>query len=220
MVAELTQQIQEGELAPGARLPTEAELAEGRGVSRTVVREALSRLQAAGLVETYRGRGSFVLARPSSTSFDPGSQRSVEEMVELLAFRIGIEVEAAGLAAVSRTDVQLEGIWAALDRLRQSSERPSAAVDADFQFHLRVALASGNRYYGDLISSLGPTMIALPRARLSAAIQPSAAARFAAVCTEHENVAAAIGRREPETARAAVRLHLSNSMERLRRCAP
>ena len=67
LMAELTRRIQAGELSAGDKLPTESEIVRERGVSRTVVREAISRLQAAGLVETRHGIGSFVLATPSQT---------------------------------------------------------------------------------------------------------------------------------------------------------
>ncbi|MBO5393722.1 MAG: winged helix-turn-helix transcriptional regulator, partial [Pseudomonas sp.] len=63
IVAELTQRILLGQLAPGEKLPSESTIVREHGVSRTVVREAISKLQAAGLVETRHGIGTFVLER-------------------------------------------------------------------------------------------------------------------------------------------------------------
>ena len=63
IVAELTQRILLGQLVPGEKLPSESAIVREQGVSRTVVREAISKLQASGLVETRHGIGTFVLER-------------------------------------------------------------------------------------------------------------------------------------------------------------
>ncbi|MFF5264329.1 FadR/GntR family transcriptional regulator [Actinomadura viridis] len=209
LVDTLTAHIQEGVIRPGERLPTESSLIETHGVSRTVVREAIARLKAAGLIETQHGRGSFVLARPSTTGFDP-APRSREDVLDLLDLRMGIEVEAAGLAADRRTEPALAALREALDGFARAAGHPSSAVNADFRFHLRIALATGNRYYGDLIASFGPAMIIMPRERLRPA-RPD----FDTIVAEHANIHAAIERRDREAARAAVRVHLSNSRARL-----
>ena len=91
------------------KLPAESALMEQFAVSRTVIREAISRLQAAGLVETYRGKGTYVLTRPSEESFTAGPEqiRTPEDRLQLLDFRLGLEVEASALAALRRTPTQL-----------------------------------------------------------------------------------------------------------------
>ncbi|MBF8189489.1 FadR family transcriptional regulator [Nonomuraea sp. K274] len=210
LVDTLTARIQEGVIRPGERLPTESGLVETYGVSRTVVREAIARLKAAGLIETQHGRGSFVLARPSTTGFDPAPGTGLPDVLDLLDFRMGVEVEAAGLAAGRRTEAALAGLREALDRFAGAAGHPGAAVGADFLFHLRVALATGNRYFGDLLGSLGPAMIIMPRERLRPD-RPD----FARIVTEHENIYAAIERGDAAGARAAVRVHLANSRARL-----
>jgi DNA-binding FadR family transcriptional regulator len=214
IVEDLKQRILAGRIAPGEKLPGENSLVEEFGVSRTVVREAVSRLQAAGLVETFQGRGSFVLEVPERT---PGLRevRSHRDVLELMDFRIGVESEAAGLAAERRTDHQLKGIERALDAFRRVGDDPGRSVEADFAFHLKVAVAAGNRFYGDLIGELGPMMIMLPRTRLDPAYEMSDPDHLTRVVHEHENIHAAIARSEPEAARAAMRVHLSNTRHRL-----
>jgi DNA-binding FadR family transcriptional regulator len=218
LVEQLKERILAGQIEPGQKLPTEASLVAEFGVSRTVVREAISRLQAAGLVETFQGRGSYVLALPETEGFAIGADRvrTHRDVVDMIDFRIGVEPEAAALAAERRTDVQLKAIERALRDLMRSGERHSGAVEADFEFHHRVALATGNRFYSDLLASLGPMMIMLPRTRLEPAFTVSDATHPARVSLEHENVYLAIARRDPEAARAAMRLHLANSRGRLR----
>ena len=75
LVTELSERIRSGQLKRGDKLPTESAIMEEQGVSRTVVREAISRLQASGLVETRHGIGTFVLDMPSPSGFriDPAT---------------------------------------------------------------------------------------------------------------------------------------------------
>jgi GntR family transcriptional regulator, transcriptional repressor for pyruvate dehydrogenase complex len=214
LVEELKRRILSGEIAPGEKLPAENSLVEEFGVSRTVVREAVSRLQAAGLVETFQGRGSFVLEVPERSS-GLREVRSHQDVLELMDFRIGVESEAAGLAAVRRTEHQLLGIERALADFRRIGDDPSRSVEADFAFHLKVAAAAGNRFYSELIGSLGPMMIMLPRTQLDPAYEMSDPGHVTRVVHEHENMYAAIARSDPESARAAARVHLANTRHRL-----
>jgi GntR family transcriptional repressor for pyruvate dehydrogenase complex len=214
IVEELKQRILSGEIAPGEKLPGENGLVEEFGVSRTVVREAVSRLQAAGLVETFQGRGSFVLEVPERTS-GLREVRSHRDVLELMDFRIGVESEAAGLAAGRRSVYQLKAIERALDEYRRIGDDPARSVEADFAFHLKVAVASGNRFYSDLIGELGPMMIMLPRTRLDPAYEMSDPDHLTRVIHEHENIHAAIEHADPEAARAAMRVHLSSTRHRL-----
>jgi GntR family transcriptional regulator, transcriptional repressor for pyruvate dehydrogenase complex len=219
LVERLKERILAGEIEPGRKLPAESSLTAEFGVSRTVVREAISRLQAAGLVETFQGRGSFVLALPEPAhefSLDASRVRSHRDVLDLLDFRIGLEVEAAGLAAERRTEHQLKAIARALADFRRTGENLGKLVEADFTFHSKIAVASGNRFYSDLLDSLGPMMIMLPRTRLDASYSPADPSHFTRVVMEHENIYDAIARSDPEGARAAARVHLSNTRHRLR----
>lgn len=217
LVERLKQRILAGDLAPGDRLPTESALAEEFEVSRTVVREAVSRLQAAGLVETFQGRGSFVLSLPPTEAFalDATRVRTHADVLDLLDLRLGVEVESAALAAARRTAHQLKAIERALADYKRLGHDPQGGVEADYAFHLKVAAASGNRFVTELLTSLGPGMVMLPRTRLDAAYTVSDADHFTRVTLEHENVALAVARGDAEAARAAMRLHLSNSRARL-----
>jgi DNA-binding FadR family transcriptional regulator len=217
LVRRLTDSIQAGDLRPGDRLPTESQLAQTHGVSRTVVREAMSRLNAQGLIETQQGRGSFVLASPSLVSFavDPGGVRSLEDLSELLEFRICFETESASLAAARADSRKIAAIGQALAGFIDEVGRPSESVRADFEFHRSIAVASGNRHLLQILDSLGRTAIATPRARLAVSNDEDGGAHHRVVAVEHQNIYEAIARRNPEDARAAMRVHLSNSRQRL-----
>jgi DNA-binding FadR family transcriptional regulator len=216
VVEGLKSRILDGSLAPGSKLPSEAELTEEYAVSRTVVREAVTRLRAEGLVETFQGRGSFVLALPEPTSFtvEASAIRSHHDVLAMVDFRLGIESEAAYLAAARRTPEGAEQVRAALEAFAAAG--PDEAVEADFAFHRAVAAATDNRFYLDLIDSLGPMMIMLPRTRLPEEFSLTDTAHVERVRREHDNVADAVLAGDPETARAAMRLHLGNTRRRLR----
>ena len=219
LVERLAEQVRRGDFAPGAKLPTEAGIIAAHGVSRTVVREAISRLSAMGLVETRHGIGSFVRDAGAGRNFriDPAELATIVEVLALLELRISLEGESAGLAATRRTRGQLQGLRRTLKAFERNVGNDDQTVNSDFQFHLQVAEATGNRYFSELMGSLG-TMI-IPRTRLNTAglAQEDLATYLKRVNREHHDILDAIERQDSEAARTAMRTHLSNSRERLRR---
>ncbi|MGY4646708.1 GntR family transcriptional regulator, transcriptional repressor for pyruvate dehydrogenase complex [Mycobacterium sp. URHB0021] len=215
VVAGLKDKILGGDLSAGHKLPSEAELIDEYGVSRTVIREAVTRLRAEGLVETFQGRGSFVLAMPEPTSFtvESATIRTHHDVLDMIDFRVGIETEAAALAAARIDDAGADSIRTALEAFVTAA--PEDAVEADFRFHRAVAAASGNRFYLGLVDSLGPMMILLPRTRLGDAYSLTDTAHVDRVRREHDSVAAGVIAGDPDIARAAMRVHLGNTRLRL-----
>jgi GntR family transcriptional regulator, transcriptional repressor for pyruvate dehydrogenase complex len=215
VVAGLKDKILAGDLPPGHKLPSEAELIDEYRVSRTVVREAVTRLRAEGLVETFQGRGSFVLAMPEPTSFtvESAAIRTHHDVLDMIDFRVGIESEAAALAAARIDPAAVESIKAALEAFVAAA--PEDAVDADFNFHRAVAAASRNRFYLGLLDSLGPMMIMLPRTRLGDAYSLTDTGHVDRVRREHDSIATAVIAGDPDVARAAMRVHLGNTRLRL-----
>lgn len=221
VVDALAGRIREGSLNAGEKLPTEAAIMEEFGVSRTVVREAISRLQAAGLVETRHGVGTFVVGLGEGSAFriSPDQLGTLQDVIEVLELRIGVETESAALAAVRRTPENLEALRNALKAFFAAVEEGRDAVGPDFQFHLEIARATQNHHFIDLMGTLGGMMI--PRARLEppGPLTPEREAYLRRVNSEHESIVDAITRQDPEAARAAMRTHLANSRERRRRLA-
>lgn len=188
---ELCRQIDAGLLAQGDKLISEAQLMHVHQVSRSVVRDALSRLQAKGLVETRHGIGSFVLARPERSE-------NAEDL-ELLEFRLGMATAAAGLAAGRRSEQALTQMRRALDEFHRTGDS-----EADFHFHRAIASGTGNSYFLDLVDSL------------KSARQRAQVDRHQRLI-EYERIYHAIAGCDVELAKAAMRQHLSNSLERLQR---
>ncbi len=221
LVEALGDRIRDGRLSPGNKLATEAALMAEFGVSRTVVREAISKLQASGLVETRHGIGTFVVGLGDGSSFRiaPEQLATLRDVVAMLELRIGVETEAAGLAAQRRTADNLLAMRDALDAFTQAVEAGRDAVSADFMFHLEIARATQNPHFANLMGTLGS--MAIPRARLDPAAAPDVErqAYLRRVNAEHESILDAISNQDVEAARAAMRTHLANSRERRRRAA-
>lgn len=207
-----------GEIKPGDKLPTESEIMLSFGVSRGVVREALSRLQAARLVQTQHGVGTFALEPHADGKFrldSPGIDGHAD-LLQALELRTSIESDAAGLAANRRTDAHLADMRSALADFAANLSVVGETVSPDFRFHLAIAQATGNRYYSELMSQLGLAVI--PRTRVSSSRMgpESREPHLRKVNQEHQDIYAAIERQDPEAARAAMRIHLVNSRERQR----
>lgn len=226
VVERFSERIRSGELPAGTRLPTEAALMAAFEVSRTVVREALSKLQAAGLVETRHGIGTFVIGPGDGPAFKITAEQfsTLQDVIAVLELRIGLETEAAGLAAQRRTEAHLAALRRALDAVIAAVEAGQDSVAADFQFHLEIARATQNPHFIELMATLGAQII--PRARLEqAGLAPTVSADASAerlaymrrVNAEHENILDAIASQDADAARAAMRTHLSNSRERRRK---
>ncbi len=220
LVEDLGDKIRAQKIRPGDKLPTESAIMQAYGVSRTVVREALSKLQAAGLVETHHGIGTFVL-RPRGGGMagmfrlEAADIATTVDVLAVLELRISLETESAGLAALRRTEEHLQGMREALDEFERNVQAAGDTVSPDFRFHLQIAQATGNPYFADIMTHLGTTII--PRTRVHAIRNQDRGGEYLSrVNREHEEILAAIARRDPDSARAAMRIHLTNSRERLR----
>jgi DNA-binding FadR family transcriptional regulator len=182
------------------------------------VREAISHLQAAGMAETRHGIGTFALLPEDNGLFrvHPDQIGTLRDTIALLELRIGLETEAAALAAIRRTDENLDKMQLALTAFKASIEAGQNAVQADFQFHTEIALATQNNHFIQFMALLGERVI--PRSRLSPPNDLPAArqAYLQRVHQEHESIFNAILHQDVDAARAASRTHLSNSRERLR----
>ena len=222
VVAGLDDDIRAARVRPGERLPTEADIMRRFDVSRTVVREALSRLQAGGLVQTRHGIGTFVSQPDLRGNFKISALdfATVADVIAVLELRISLETEAAGLAAQRRSQAHMDAMQAALAAFQESVQSHSDTVPADFQFHLEVARATGNPHFSDLMTYLGAMII--PRTRVDTP-QLAPHGRLVAlqrIHAEHESIFVAIRNRDADAARAAMRTHLGNSRERLRQAQP
>ncbi|MDR5755375.1 FadR/GntR family transcriptional regulator [Caballeronia sp. LZ035] len=219
VVSTLFEDIERGVLRPGDKIPTEVALMKQLSVSRSVVREAVSRLQAANVVETRHGIGTFIRApeERESMRLKDADLSSLLDIMAIIEFRIDLEGAAAALAAGRRTESHLKQISAALGQFEvQLASGSTDVLQHDVEFHLQIARASGNRYFHDVLSQMGRGVS--PRTRLGKEeiAELDQIEHLRHVLAEHKAIYQAIVRQDAEDARAAMRLHLSNSRERLR----
>jgi DNA-binding GntR family transcriptional regulator len=195
----LREAIVTGRLQPNERL-IEIDLAQSMGVSRTVIRTALARLEHEGLVEHERHRGARV--------------RLVEETeaVEILEARAVLEGLAARLAAqrATRQDTsELKAILRAMARLRKAGDLLGVS-DENVRLHRRIIETSGHATAARLIAALNSQMV---RFQYRTILLPGRSERSFA---EHTAIVDAIAAGDPDRAEAAMRTHLSHVADALR----
>jgi len=221
VVERLSTEIMGGRLQPGERLPTEQAMMAAMGVSRTVVREAVAALRAEGLVVTRQGVGAFVAADVQRRPFriDPEGLRSIEEVLNVVELRMGVEIESAGLAAERGSAGDIRSIRAALGEMDTAFARGELGVDEDVGFHRAIASATGNPQFVRFLEFLGRFVIPRRTVRPASERTEEQRAYLAGIQDEHRAIYAAIRDRDPQQARNAMRRHLTNSRERYRKLA-
>ncbi len=204
VVNELLGAIRVGRFKPGERLPSERQLAEDFGVSRASVREGLRILELMETIEVRQGRGAVVLAatrQPSGQPLRRWLDSHQGEVVELLEVREALESAAAALAA-SREASEIHPVLGASDEL-------DAIVNADVEFHKRVADRSGNDVLAGLVDELNGVLEASRYAMFAIPGRRERSHR------DHLSIARAINKRKPVEAAAAMRRHIANTMKEI-----
>jgi GntR family transcriptional regulator, transcriptional repressor for pyruvate dehydrogenase complex len=217
---QLAAQIQRGRIAPGDKLPAEARLVEQFKVSRTVLREAVSRLKSLGLVDSRQGSGVFVSASPpyAPLNFDAKHSDSREAVVQMAEVRRALEAEAAGLAAERRNAADVKKLKRAVQLLDRAVKAGGDGVEEDLQFHKAIADAAHNPFLIGTLDYLAQFMrgaIGVTRAN------EARRADFAAqVREEHAAVVFAIEAGEVAKARQAASRHMNNAIRRIQDADP
>jgi DNA-binding FadR family transcriptional regulator len=221
VVERIRAQITEGQLPPGARLPTEAAMMAAMGVSRTVVREAIAALRARGLVITRQGAGAFVNADPNRQPYaiDPEGLGSLGSVIEILELRTAVEVEAAAFAAERATATQLKAIAKAASTFSRAIAHGDRAVREDFDFHFAIAIATQNPRFVGFLEFLGGVIIPRQSIRTFEGKADLQQRYLESVEREHQAIVDAITARDPRKARDAMRKHLLNGKERYKNLA-
>ncbi|SER11465.1 transcriptional regulator, GntR family [Faunimonas pinastri] len=203
-----------GTLREGDRLPSENQMCRSFQASRPVVRQALLRLQADGLVVSRQGSGTFVQRRPPEglTRFTAAS--TVADMLRCLELRMAVESQAAALAALRRTPAQLHDLQHALEDIEKQMGTGELAVAADFGFHQAVAKASGNALFEQVLQGLHDTIERGMTVALSITREGSPE-RARRVHDEHHTIYRAIAQRDMQGADLAMRYHLERLRQRV-----
>jgi GntR family transcriptional regulator, transcriptional repressor for pyruvate dehydrogenase complex len=140
----------------GDRLPAERIIAEQLGVSRPILREALKRWAALGIIETRNGSGSYLrrLVEPGATYVVLSISAQRHRLEQLLELRRALEVEAAGLAAARRSEADLAHLHGCFTRADQVQGLGGSDPEADWAFHRAIYQAAGNPYFQEIVTAL------------------------------------------------------------------
>ena len=222
---QLRTQIKAERLAPGAKLPTEAALAAQFGVSRTVVREAVSRLKSLNLVHARQGSGVYVAEHPaiaplefSALGQDAGQTMSKTALVQMLELRRTLEAEAATRAAERASAADVRQIKHGVRALAQAVRAGQSGVEEDLQFHRSIAMAAHNPFLTSTLDYLAQFLrgaIGVTRANEARRDDFSEQVR-----SEHAAIVDAIAAGDPLAARGAASLHMDNAVLRIEQADP
>lgn len=216
VTAALRQAIHDGQYPVHSNLPTEAVLTQRYGVSRTVVREAISRLRVDGLVGTRQGSGTVVLGANPNVPFriDLDMRGSADHAIYVLELRRSVEAEMAALAAQRRSRTEAAAIWRALEAIAQATRQGRDGVKEDIAFHMAIAQASGNPLFPSMLRFLGHLLTdTMHLTRGHEAQYPRKAQK---VIAEHTALAQSIQDGDAVAARRAASTHMRNTDMRIR----
>ncbi len=205
--------IKSGAYGSDERLPTEHDLAAEFEVSRPIIREALKRLRDQGLIYSRQGAGSFVRSIGLKQPLGFGQLENVSDLLNCYEFRLALEPEAAACAAERHDAARLQAIGAALELMRDATNRQTHREDADFLFHLAIANAAENTYFSTAMEAL-KDHIAVGMRFHGASVKREASGLMR-VFGEHNAIYEAIRDRDGARARDLMREHLLGSRERL-----
>ena len=211
---EILGQIVAGDFKIGDRLPSENQISTEHEVSRAVVREALARLYADGVTVTRRGAGTYVQRQPGREFLRLSPIGGVADLMRCFEFRIGLEGEAASLAAQRRTEEQLAAIEEAFEELNRINATGQVGIQEDIRFHAAIADASRNQLFIQTLEALAIHVVNGMKITRTLSLTRSKK-RLALVQDEHRRVVEAIRESDVEHAREAMRAHISNAKNRV-----
>ena len=210
--------IVKGEFGVGTRLPGERGLLQRFSVSRTVIREAISRLESRGLLRVYPSRGTFVTGTPEwgvKAQWQSWIARDSDKILALLEVRECLEIRAAALATERATDHDLAELRLAHLNFEQQCARGSLADMShwDKMFHYALAACSRNEVLASFVQNANDVVMSLRRSTLA---DPAVARRS---LEQHRRIIEAVESRDADRAMQAVAEHIASTRETISRLA-
>jgi len=211
IIRQIRSLITSGQLKPGDKLPPERKLAEKFGVGRSVVRDAIRKLEFYGIVKTQPQSGT-VIAGMGIVALE-GLITDVLNIEEtdfnsLVETRVLLEVNAAGKAAERRTPDDIIVLKKALDAYIAKVSQGESAVEEDLLFHIKIAEASGNKVLKSLMLIITPDIVK-NFTRLNVCKDD----RVERTVQEHQKILEHIINQDVQKAEEAMRLHLRDIVE-------
>ncbi len=203
-----------GRVKPGDRLPAERELADTMGVSRPTIREAVGRLVTLGFLEQHQGQGTFVrdvAGEPGRNPLQALVANAQDVARHLLEVRLGLECNAAVLAARRATEEDILQLESSLESIRRLTDAGHTAFREDVYFHMRIAYASKNPVQITLMKYFYDLLLQGIRENLEHLYRVPDNKRL--IRSQHEGVFLAIRNRDTHAAFDAMRQHITFVMD-------
>ena len=202
-----------GKLKPGEKLMTERELAQAMDVSRTTIRDAIQRLSAMGLIVQRQGQGTFV------KSYDAGHENPLAKAIEaqnasiedLLEVRIGLECNAASLAALRADESDIKAMTRSIEEMQQEVASGRLGTEADTSFHMAIAYAAKNPIHILIMRNFYDYLFHGIRESLESLYEKPA--NIQAIIKQHSTILAAITSRDADASYSAMKIHIRFVME-------
>ncbi|HLQ82814.1 MAG TPA: FadR/GntR family transcriptional regulator [Pseudogracilibacillus sp.] len=208
-------EIETGNIKPGERLPSERQLVEKLGISRTSVKEAFAALSLSGIIEIKQKSGATLLKDEKKDivlKLTSIINRSSLDIIEIMELRQTIECEACFLASTRRTESDVIELKKKFDELSNAINKGDLAAKEDVNFHLAVAYATNNSLFVDVMRLLSLRMFdTISSTRKQTLRKPG---KSEEVLKEHKNVYLAIKNKQPQVARNLMQEHLNNVKKR------
>lgn len=206
--------IVSGQLAEGDKLPSEHQISARFSVSRPVVREALLRLRNDGVLSARHGVGSFVRRRPPQGLIEHARADDVAGLMRCMEARLAVEAAAARHAALRASPQDLTRLEETIALMERTMRQRQPMQQADFDFHMAVARATGNEIFCEMLNATRPLMmkaIAIAQKLTSEGSE----ARIETVLEEHRQILEAIRSRDSEGASLLMSIHLVHARRRV-----
>ena len=202
-----------GTLKPGEKLMTERDMAQAMEVSRTTVRDAIQRLVAMGLIVQKQGQGTFV------KTYDPGLENPLAKAVraqnasinDLLEVRMGLECNAASLAALRADESDITAMSQSVEEMHQEVGSGRLGTQADTSFHMAVAYATKNPLHILIMRDFYDYLFHGIRENLTSLYKTPG--NIEKILKQHRDILAAITERNAENAFVAMKIHINFVMD-------
>lgn len=206
--------IVSGKIQPGDKLPSERTLAEKFQVSRTTIKEAMTVMEAMGLIEIRTGVGTFLREVNSgmSTILDDIFVDNETFIRELVEFRQAVEVDSAYYAAIRGTDEDKKILWKKFEEMEQAVSQQKLSTRSDYSFHMQIAYMSGNTLFMKAMEQISDHLFKIVTKNSINTL--AGAGNPASVLEEHRAIFKAIQNGDGMTARKAMRHHLDSVVHR------
>lgn len=210
--SKLLEQITNGTYQPGDKIPSENELRTLYGVSRNTIRAVLNKLNTLGIIETRRGDGSYVRHHGANIPLrmmTPNLVFAKHDLIDILEFRRGIEIEGVKLAAVRASEEDIATLKALMKSMKASTDDMRRFSELDTEMHIMFAKASKNEMFANMMEIVH-TILTNDMKNLLVAQGADIDSVF-----YHESIISCIEHRKPTEAAFLIERHLTLIIERV-----